>query len=172
MCFGHASGEWAKSENSQTLLGTQQIHLDDDEPSQFTDVGADGSMPIEWSDMQVMKDSTAITNKSLSSSGIGGVIKRKAKTSAIDQNIRECICLIDDSVTKVANAIKSSITSPKQIINMYAELMFELRNIPDFSEEEVDTIYDNLSKNLILILSFFSKHTYLKARWKRKELEN
>ncbi|KAH0459657.1 hypothetical protein IEQ34_012471 [Dendrobium chrysotoxum] len=44
---GHAIGEWAKSRNSQTPLGTQQMHVGDDEPSQFTDVGADGSMPIE-----------------------------------------------------------------------------------------------------------------------------
>ncbi|KAH0469050.1 hypothetical protein IEQ34_002282 [Dendrobium chrysotoxum] len=117
--LGHATGEWAKSENSQTPLGTQQIHVGDDELSQFMDVGADGSMPTEWSDMQVMEDSTATTKKSLPSSGIGGGIKRKSKTSAIDQDIRECICLMADSVTEVANAIKSSTTSPKQIRNMY-----------------------------------------------------
>ncbi|KAI0531298.1 hypothetical protein KFK09_000851 [Dendrobium nobile] len=76
--------EWAKSENSQTPLGTQQIHLSDDEPSQFTDVGADGSMPTKWSDMQVMEDSTGTTKKLLPSSGIGSGIKRKSKTSVID----------------------------------------------------------------------------------------
>ncbi|KAH0466912.1 hypothetical protein IEQ34_004150 [Dendrobium chrysotoxum] len=31
--LGHATGEWAKSENSQTLLGTQQIDIGNDEPS-------------------------------------------------------------------------------------------------------------------------------------------
>ncbi|KAL0904195.1 hypothetical protein M5K25_026271 [Dendrobium thyrsiflorum] len=66
--LGHATGEWAKSGNSQTPLGTQQIHIGDDEPSQFTDVGADGSMPTEWSDMQVMDDSTATIKKPLPSS--------------------------------------------------------------------------------------------------------
>ncbi|KAI0493921.1 hypothetical protein KFK09_024048 [Dendrobium nobile] len=30
--IGHATGEWAKFGNSQTPLGTQQIHLSDDEP--------------------------------------------------------------------------------------------------------------------------------------------
>ncbi|KAL0924036.1 hypothetical protein M5K25_004838 [Dendrobium thyrsiflorum] len=170
--LGQVTGEWAKSENSQTPLGTQQIHVGDDEPSQFTDVGAYGSMPFKWSDMQVMGDSTTTTKKPLPSSGIGGGIKRKSKTSAIDQDIHECICFMADSVTEVANPIKSSTTSPKQIRNMYTELMFELTNIPGFSEEEVDTIYDTLSKNPTLIPSFLSKLTYLKARWMRKELGN
>ncbi|KAH0465639.1 hypothetical protein IEQ34_005742 [Dendrobium chrysotoxum] len=168
--LGHATGEWAKSENSQTPLGTQEIDVGDDEPSQFTDVGADGSMTNEWFDMQVMEDSSEKTKKSLPSSATGGGIKRKSKTSTIDQDICECICLMADSVTEVANAIKNSITSPKQIRNMYTELMFELTNIPGFSEEEVDTIYDNLSKNPTLIPSFLSKPTDSKARWMRKEL--
>ncbi|KAH0451293.1 hypothetical protein IEQ34_018592 [Dendrobium chrysotoxum] len=130
--LGHATGEWAKSGNSQTPLGTQEIHVGDDESSQFTDVSTDGSMPTDWSDVQVMEDSTTTTKKSLPSSGKGGGLKRKSKTSAIDQDIRECIYLMADSVTEVANAIKSSTTSPKQIRNMYTELMFELTNIPGF----------------------------------------
>ncbi|KAL0907529.1 hypothetical protein M5K25_021944 [Dendrobium thyrsiflorum] len=162
--LGHATGEWAKSGNSQTPLATQQIHVGDDEPSQFMDIGVDGSMPTEWSDMQVMEDSTTTTKKPLPSSRKGGGIKRKSKTSGIDQDIRECISLMDDSVNEVANAIKSS-TSPQQIRNMYNELMFELKNISGFSEEEVDTIYDNLSKNPTLIPSFLSKPADSKARW-------
>ncbi|KAL0922820.1 hypothetical protein M5K25_006843 [Dendrobium thyrsiflorum] len=134
------------------------------------DIGADGSMPTEWSDMQVMEDSTTTTKKPLPSSGKGGGIKRKSKTSAIDQDIRECICLMADSVNKVDNAIKSSTTSPQQIKNMYTELMFELTNIHGFLEEEVDTIYDNLSKNPTLIPSFLSKPADSKARWMRKAL--
>ncbi|KAL0924406.1 hypothetical protein M5K25_005235 [Dendrobium thyrsiflorum] len=134
------------------------------------DVGADGSMPTKWSDMQVMEDSTATTKKPLPSCGIGGDIKRKSNTFAIDQDIRECICLMADSVTEVANAIKSLTISPKQIKNMYTELMFELTNIPGFSKEEIDMIYDNLSKNSTLILSFLSKPIYSKAKWMRKEL--
>ncbi|KAH0464049.1 hypothetical protein IEQ34_006835 [Dendrobium chrysotoxum] len=169
--LGHATGEWAKSGNSQTPLGTQEIHVGDDESSQFTDISADGSMPTDWSDVQVMEDSTTTTKKSFPSSGKGGGLKRKSKTSAIDQDIRECICLMADSVSEVANAIKNSI-SLKQIRNMYTELMFELTNIPGFSEEEVDTIYDNLSKNPTLIPSFLSKPTDSKARWMRKELGN
>ncbi|KAL0921312.1 hypothetical protein M5K25_008373 [Dendrobium thyrsiflorum] len=168
--LGHATGEWAKSENSQTPLGTQQIHVGDDEPSQFMDIGANGSMPTEWSDMQVMEDSTATTKKPLPSYGKGGGIKRKSKSSAIDQDIHECICLMADSANEVANAIKSSTTSPKQIRKMYTELMFEITNILGFSEEEVDMIYDNLSKNPTLIPSFLSKPTDSKARWMRKEL--
>ncbi|KAL0911238.1 hypothetical protein M5K25_019362 [Dendrobium thyrsiflorum] len=170
--LGHATGEWAKSENSQTPLGTQQIHVGDDEPSQFMDIGADGSMPTEWSDMQVMEDSTATTKKPLPSSGKGCGIKRKSKTSAIDQDIRECICLLADSVNEVANAIKSSTTSPQQIRNIYTELMIELTNISGFSKEEVDMIYDNLSKNPTLIPSFLSKPADSKARWMRKALQN
>ncbi|KAI0488884.1 hypothetical protein KFK09_028723 [Dendrobium nobile] len=158
------------AELHETSLGTQQIHSSNDEPSPFTDVSADGSMPTEWSGMQVIDDSTGTTKKPLNSSGIGGSIKKKSKTSASDQNILECICLMVDSVNEVANAIKSSITSPKQIREMYTELMFELTNIPGFSEEEVDTIYDNLSKNSTLIPSFLSKPTDSKARWMRKEL--
>ncbi|KAL0920039.1 hypothetical protein M5K25_009145 [Dendrobium thyrsiflorum] len=134
------------------------------------DIGADGSMRTEWSDMQVMEDSTTTTKKPLPSSGKGGGIKRKSKTSAIDQDIRECNCLMADSVNEVANAIKSSTTSPQQIRNMYTKLMFELTNIPGFSEEEVDTIYDNLSKNPTLIPSFLSNPADLKARWMRKAL--
>ncbi|KAH0468033.1 hypothetical protein IEQ34_003066 [Dendrobium chrysotoxum] len=168
--LGHATGEWAKSGNSQTPLGTQETDIGDDEPSQFMDVGADGSMSNNWSDMQVMEDSSEKIKKSLPSSGTGGGIKRKSKRSAIDQDIRECICLMADSVTEVANAIKSSTTSPKQIRNMYTELMFELTNIPGFSEEEIDTIYDNLSKNPTMIPSFLSKPTDSKARWMRKDL--
>ncbi|KAL0918062.1 hypothetical protein M5K25_010050 [Dendrobium thyrsiflorum] len=167
--LGHATGEWAKSGNSQTPLATQQIHVGDDEPSQFMDIGVDGSMPTEWSDMQVMEDSTTTTKKPLPSSSKGGGIKRKSKTSGIDQDIRECISLMADSVNEVANAIKSS-TSPQQIRNMYTELMFELKDIPGFSEEEVDTIYDNLSKNPTLIPSFLSKPADSKARWMRKAL--
>ncbi|KAI0488401.1 hypothetical protein KFK09_028232 [Dendrobium nobile] len=135
-------------------------------------VGVDGSMPNEWSDMQVMEDSTATTKKPQPSSGVEGGIKRKSKIYAIDQNIRECICLMTDSVTEVANAIKSSITSPKKNKNMYTELMFELTNISIFSEEEVDTIYDNLSKNPTLMPSFLLKPIYSKARWMRKEIGN
>ncbi|KAL0911569.1 hypothetical protein M5K25_019718 [Dendrobium thyrsiflorum] len=119
-------------------------------------------MPTKWSDMQVMEDSTTTTKKQYPSSGIGGGIKRKSKTFAIDQDICECICLMANSVTKVANAIKSSTTSPKQIRNMYTELMFELTNIPGL-EKEVDTIYDNLSKNPTLISSFLSKPIDSKA---------
>ncbi|KAL0907532.1 hypothetical protein M5K25_021947 [Dendrobium thyrsiflorum] len=48
---------------------------------------------------------------------------------------------------------------------MYTELMFELKNIPGFSEEVVDMIYDNLSKNPTLIPSFLSKPADSKARW-------
>ncbi|KAL0910071.1 hypothetical protein M5K25_021002 [Dendrobium thyrsiflorum] len=131
------------------------------------DIGADGSMPTEWSDMQVMEDSTTTTKKPLPSSGKGGGIKRKSKTSGIDQEIRECISLMADSVNEVANAIKSS-TSPQRIRNMCTELMFELKSIPGFSEEEVDTIYDNLSKNPTLIPSFLSKPADSKARWIKK----
>ncbi|KAI0526959.1 hypothetical protein KFK09_002555 [Dendrobium nobile] len=167
-----ATGEWAKSENFQTPLRTQQIYLIDDEPSQFTDVGADGSMPIEWYDMQVMEDSTGTTKKSLPSFGIGSDINRKSRTSAIDQNICGCICLMTDSMNEVANAIKSSITSPKKIRNMYIELMSELTNVPSFSEENVDTIYDNISKNPTLIPSFISKPKDSKARWMHKKLGN
>ncbi|KAL0907903.1 hypothetical protein M5K25_022355 [Dendrobium thyrsiflorum] len=167
--LGHATGEWAKSGNSQTPLATQQIHIGDDEPSQFMDIGADGSMPTEWSEMQVMEDYTTTTKKPLPSSGKGGGTKRKSKTSGIDQDIRDCISLMADSVNEVANAIKSS-TSPQQIRNMCTELMFELKSIPGFSEEEVDTIYDNLSNNPKLIPSFLSKPTDSKARWMRKAL--
>ncbi|KAL0926460.1 hypothetical protein M5K25_002694 [Dendrobium thyrsiflorum] len=170
--LGHAIGEWAKSGNSQTPLGTEEIHVGDDEPSQFTDLGEDGLMPTEWSDMHVMDDSTTTTKKPLLSSGIGSGSKRKSKTSAIDKDIRECIFLMADNVTEVANAIKSSITSPKQIRNMYIELIFELTNIPGFSDEDVDTIYDNLSKNPTLIASFLSKPKDSKARWMHKELRN
>ncbi|KAL0927606.1 hypothetical protein M5K25_001796 [Dendrobium thyrsiflorum] len=138
--LGHATGEWANYENSQTPLGTEEIHVGDDEPSQFMNLGEDRSMPTEWSDMHVMDDSTATTKKPLPSSGIGSGIKRKSKTSAIDKDIRECIFLMADSVTEVANAIKSSTTPPKQIRNMYTELMFVLTNIPGFSDEEVDMI--------------------------------
>ncbi|KAH0448199.1 hypothetical protein IEQ34_021999 [Dendrobium chrysotoxum] len=31
--LGHTTGEWAKSGNSQTPLGIQEIHVGDDEPS-------------------------------------------------------------------------------------------------------------------------------------------
>ncbi|XP_028552958.1 uncharacterized protein LOC110115977 isoform X1 [Dendrobium catenatum] len=154
----------------ETPLVTQQIHSSNDEPSPFMDVGADGSILTKWSDMQVIKNSTGTTKKPLNSFGIGGGVKKKSKTSAIDQNILECISLMVDSVNEVANAIKSSITSPKQIREMYTELLFELTNIPGFSEEEVDTLYDNLSKNPTLIPSFLSKPTDSKARWMRKEL--
>ncbi|KAL0920119.1 hypothetical protein M5K25_009230 [Dendrobium thyrsiflorum] len=170
--LGHATGEWAKYGNSQTPLGTEEIHVGDDEPSQFTDLGEDGSMPTEWSDMHIMDDSTATTKKPLPSSGIGSGSKRKSKTSAIDKDIHECIFLMADSVTEVANAIKNSTTSPKQIRNMYTELMFELTNIPCFSDKEVYTIYDNLSKNPTLIPSFLSKPKDSKARWMRKKLRN
>ncbi|PKU86213.1 geranylgeranyl transferase type-2 subunit beta [Dendrobium catenatum] len=171
--IGHPTGEWAKSGNSQTPLGTQQIHLSVYEPSQFMDVDADRSMDTEWSDMQVIENSTGTTKKPLPSSGIGGGVKRKSKKSSIDQNIRDCICLMADSVNEVANAIKSSITSPKQQIrSIYNEPMFELTSISGFSEYDVDTIYDNLSKNPTLISSFISKPTDSKARWMRKEPDN
>ncbi|KAL0911837.1 hypothetical protein M5K25_017761 [Dendrobium thyrsiflorum] len=148
---GHATGEWVKSGNSQTPLGTQQINVGDDEPSQFMDIGADGSMPTKWSDVQVMEDSTTTTKKSLPSSDKGGDIKRKSKTSAIDQDIHECICLMVDSVNEVANAIKSSTTSPQQIRNMYTELMFELTNIPGFSKEEREFQKSSLSSTCLRV---------------------
>ncbi|KAL0923904.1 hypothetical protein M5K25_004691 [Dendrobium thyrsiflorum] len=138
--LGHATGEWAKSGNSQTPLATQQIHVGDDEPSQFMDIGADGSIPTEWSDMQVMEDSTTTTKKPLPSSSKGGGIKRKCKTSGIDQDIRECISLMADSVNEVANAIKSS-TSPQQIRNMYTELIIAEEFLPSMEKKMIDIHY-------------------------------
>ncbi|XP_020672014.2 uncharacterized protein LOC110092015 [Dendrobium catenatum] len=131
--IGHATREWAKSGNSKTPLGTQQLHLSDDESQQFMDVGADGPMDIEWSDMQEKENNTGTTKKPQPSSGIGGGVKKKSKKSTVDQIIREYICLMAESVNEVANAMKSSTTSPKQIQSMYNELMFELTNIPSFS---------------------------------------
>ncbi|KAI0511706.1 hypothetical protein KFK09_012338 [Dendrobium nobile] len=167
--IGHATGEWAKSGNSKTPLETQQLHLSDDESPKFMDVGAYGPMDIECSDMQEKENNTGTTKKPQPSSAIGGGVKKKSKKSTVDHDIREYICLMAESVNEVANAMKNSTTSPKQIRSMYNELMFELTNIPGFSAEEVDTIYDNLSKNPTLIPSFLSKPTDSKARWMRKE---
>ncbi|KAL0911469.1 hypothetical protein M5K25_019613 [Dendrobium thyrsiflorum] len=152
----HATGEWAKSGNSQASFGTQQIYLEDEEPLGFIDAGVDASQVSNSVDVKFIEDFI-------------GTTKRPSSSSARDRTLREYIVMMANSITQVANAIQS-ISRVSQERKMFTELLTKLSSIPSFSEEEIDTIYDNLSKNPTMIQSFFSKPMESKARWMCKEL--
>lgn len=56
------------------------------------------------------------------------------------------IIMMADSIIEVANAIKSTTRASKDR-KLFTKLMTELSNILEFYEQEIDTIYENLSKN-------------------------
>ncbi|KAL0918717.1 hypothetical protein M5K25_010741 [Dendrobium thyrsiflorum] len=125
---GHATGEWAKAGNSQTPLGTQQIYVEDDDDSVF------------------------VMLRPLSSFTLAGASKKKSKVSAIDRTLQEYIVLMVDSVNQVASAIQNTATArASQEKKIFIELMTKLSIVPGFFEKEVDTIYNNLSKNPTMI---------------------